>query len=555
MMLIKNIFLLTQAIAYSFLFHIKTFLKNQSNKSFISRNFDKFVKLNSSFWKINNQNYSNNKDNKNILITNFVHQPVYTYTELLISKYIQNFYDYNIFGLIDTEDEFGEKLIKSFNVDNFFYYPNISMFQRCFFLLKAFKIINNLKTIDQFINLSKGEVNFGRCVYDHLIRNTGIASFNKINFKFYFFLSDALFCNNFCINLFSKNKFEYMIMSETQFLPSNIIFQHALKKKIKVISRVEGTKKIGITLVDSIKDKYTSNNKIKKSSIEKLYIEDRKLFSDKGLDAISKIFYNKTKHWDVFSNKNFIKSNNLNADDLYNFLNWNKSQKTCVIFGHNLLDGNYIESWRIFRDNLTWLRETLMFIKNLNPEINWLYKEHPSEYGLKFSHAISSITVFNEIIGSQDNIKIFPKKFNTILLKDVANCVLTSQGSAGIEYPCFGTPSITGGDSFYNGLGFSHNPENKDQYFSLLANMPKIASKKLTPDQVDLARISFYFYNKATKLDHPLLDDYEITKESDFNIFFDKSIDLISKYKEEDDIFKRRLKIQLENIDRHLTVI
>ena len=85
--------------------------------------------------------------------------------------------------------------------------------------------------------------------------------------------------------------------------------------------------------------------------------------------------------------------------------------------------------------------------------------------------------------------------------------------------------------------------------------MPKIASKKLTPDQVDLARISFYFYNKATKLDHPLLDDYEITKESDFNIFFDKSIDLISKYKEEDDIFKRRLKIQLENIDRHLTVI
>jgi hypothetical protein len=196
-----------------------------------------------------------------------------------------------------------------------------------------------------------------------------------------------------------------------------------------------------------------------------------------------------------------------------------------------------------------------MFIKNLNPEVNWLYKEHPSEYGLKFSHAISSITVFNEIIGSQDNIKIFPKKFNTILLKDVANCVLTSQGSAGIEYPCFGTPSITGGDSFYNGLGFSHNPENKDQYFSLLANMPKIASKKLTPDQVDLARISFYFYNKATKLDHPLLDDYEITKESDFNIFFDKSIDLISKYKEEDDIFKRRLKIQLENIDRHLTVI
>ena len=555
MKFINNIFLLTLAIFYSLLFHIKIFFINLSNKSFVSKNFDEFIKLNSSFWKKNNRNYTNNKDNKNILITNFVHQPVYTYTESLISKYIQNFYGYNIFGLIDSIDKFGKKLIKSFNVDNFFYYPNISIFQRFFFLFQAFKIISNLKNVDEFINFSRGEINFGRCVYDHLIRNTVIATFNKIDFKFYFFLSEALFCNNFCINLFSKNKFEYMIMSETQFLPSNIIFQHALINKIKVISRVGGPKNIGITLYDSVKDKHTSNIKIKKSLIDKLYIKDKKLFSNKGLDAITKTFENEIQHYDKNSEKNFLKNNNLDTNDLYNYLNWDKSTKTCIIFGHNLFDGNYYNSWRIFRDNLTWFKETLFFIKNLKPEINWLYKEHPSEYGSEFRNTTKSVKEFYDIIGSQDNIKIFPKNFNSILLRDVADCALTSQGSVGIEYPCFGIPVITAGDSFYDSLGFSYNPRNKDEYFDLITDMSKIISKKLTKDEINLARISFYFSNKAIRIDHPLLTESDISRKIDLNLFFDQSIDLISKYKEDEDTFKKCLQIQLANNDRNLTAI
>ena len=555
MKFINNIFLLTLTIFYSLLIHIKIFFINLSNKSFSSKNFDEFVKLNSFFWKKNNKDYINNKDNKNILITNFVHQPVYTCTESVISKYIQNFYGYNIFGLIDSIDKFGKKLIKSFNVDNFFYYPKMSIFERFFFLFQAFKIISNLKDINEFINFSKGEINLGKCIYDHLIRNSVTATFNKIDFKFYFFLSEALFCNNFCINLFSKNKFEYMIMSETQFLPSNIIFQHAIVNKTKVVSRVGGPKNIGITLFDSINDKHISNKKIMKSSIEKLYTKDKELFSNKGLDAITKTFSNEIAHYDKNSGKNFIKKNNLDINDLYNYLNWDKSKKTCVIFGHNLFDGNYNNSWRIFRDNLTWLRETLLFIKDLKPEINWLYKDHPSEYGSEYVNASNTIKTFYDIIGSQENIKVFPKNFNSVLLKDVANCVLTSQGSVGIEYPCFGIPAITAGDSFYGGLGFSYNPKNKDQYFDLITDMSKIISKKLTIDEIDLARISYYFRNEATRIDHPLLTETDISRKIDLNFFFEQSIDSISKYKEDEDVFKKCLRIQLANNSRNLTVI
>ena len=387
------------------------------------------------------------------------------------------------------------------------------------------------------------------------MRNTVKGTFNKIDFKFYFFLSEALFCNNFCINLFSKNKFEYMIMSETQFLPSNIIFQHAIINKTKVISRVGGPKNIGITLFDSIKDKHISNKKIKKSSIEKLYTTNKELFSNKGLDAITKTFNNEIVHYDKNSGKNFIKKNNLDTNDLYNYLNWDKSKKTCVIFGHNLFDGNYNNSWRIFRDNLTWLRETLFFIKDLKPEINWLYKDHPSEYGSEYVDFANTIKEFYDIIGSQENIKVFPKNFNSVLLKDVANCALTSQGSVGLEYPCFGIPAITAGDSFYEGLGFTYNPKNKAQYFDLITNMSKIISKKLTIDEIDLARISFYFFKKATKIDHPLLTESDISRKIDLNFFFEQSIDSISKYKEDEDAFKKFFQIQLANNNRNLNVI
>jgi hypothetical protein len=104
-------------------------------------------------------------------------------------------------------------------------------------------------------------------------------------------------------------------------------------------------------------------------------------------------------------------------------------------------------------------------------------------------------------------------------------------------------------------LGFSYNPRNKDEYFDLITDMSKIISKKLTKDEINLARISFYFSNKATRIDHPLLTESDISRKIDLNLFFDQSIDLISKYKEDEDTFKKCLQIQLANNDRNLTAI
>jgi hypothetical protein len=70
-----------------------------------------------------------------------------------------------------------------------------------------------------------------------------------------------------------------------------------------------------------------------------------------------------------------------------------------------------------------------------------------------------------------------------------------------------------------------------------------------------LARIYYYTYVEKIKINHSLLDEYDISKKISYNDFFDQSRNLILKYKEDDDIFKKFLKIQLDENNRHLMKI
>lgn len=542
----KNIFFVF-AILYSIFFHFRVLIKSYFIKEINNKEFDNFLLKNITYWRKNKKALNNKK----ILLTSFVHHPGYTLTESIISKNTQDYSNFDIVGLLDENDNFSKKLVQSFNIDTFTNYPKISFFQRLIFLFEAYKIIITLKNFQDFINYSSEDISYGKPVYDHIIRMTGKCSHTKVNYKFYFFLAEALFCNNFSKNFFSTSSFEYMVMSENQFLPSNIIFQNALKFKVKVLSRIQGPKKIGLRLYSSLEEKGQTNIKIAKKIINKIFDLNRKLYSEKGLKSLLDLYEGKTPHYDQNSRNLFLERNNNTVEDLYKALGWNKSKNICVLFSHNLFDGNYNTEWRIFRDNLEWLRETLKFIKTLNSNINWIIKEHPSDYG-SGRHTTSTYKEFKNIIGFKENIKFFPKNFDTSLIKEVTSCVLTSQGSAGLEYPCFGIPSIIAGDAHYQGFGFTIEPKNKDEYFEKIEDMHNITSKGLNDEQIDLARINYCILEELSKVDHPLLYNFDISKNLNFNEFFKKSSDLLSNYNEKEDLFKKSLIKQLTENERHL---
>ena len=54
-----------------------------------------------------------------------------------------------------------------------------------------------------------------------------------------------------------------------------------------------------------------------------------------------------------------------------------------------------------FRDNLTWLRKTLIYIKENGSNTNWIIKDHPSDYGKNRSKNITTFKEFQKIIGEK----------------------------------------------------------------------------------------------------------------------------------------------------------
>lgn len=553
---IKNFqyFILLSSIIYSLSFHLFKFFSKFFKKDSIDVNiktFENYLKKNFDIWQKNETKIKNK-----VLITNFIHHPGYTITESILGKYVSEFYNFEPYGLIDFEDKFGKKIIKSFKVDNFIYHPKLSIFNRLKYLLIAFIKIRNIKNIDEFITYSTNNINFGRCVYDHILRHTGSGTLEKINFKVLFFLSEAIFYNDFYKNLFSNNNFKYLIMSETQFLPSNIIFQNALQNNIKVISRIGGTKKISARLFKSKDETFQSNNKISKLQLSEAIENSNHQYSNKGFEIIKKLYDGERKHHDQASNKNYDYKDldKKTAKELLKFFGWDNTKKICTIYSHNLYDGNYVNEWRIFRDNLTWLRKTLIYIKENGSNTNWIIKDHPSDYGKNRSKNITTLKEFQSIIGERSNIKFFPDKFKTNILKDVTDCLLTSQGSAGLEYPCFGIPSIICGDAYYQGLGFTLEPKNEKDYYEIINNINEVILKGLSSEQIQKARSAFYFFEEHIRADHPLLFDYNINRNLNLNDFFSIAASKISNYNMNNDFWKKSLKNQLENDKRHFII-
>ena len=146
---------------------------------------------------------------------------------------------------------------------------------------------------------------------------------------------------------------------------------------------------------------FNSLNKNKKNKYSRL-----------GYSMVKKLLDGKVINYDRNISKNYFlndKNEKMKTEDFFKITGLNRNKKNCFIFSHNLLDGNLFGKSRIiYYDYLTWLRETLNYINKLNNDnVNWIIKEHPSDYGFKKMQT-NTLKEFNKIITSK-NIKFFQK--------------------------------------------------------------------------------------------------------------------------------------------------
>ena len=235
---------------------------------------------------------------------------------------------------------------------------------------------------------------------------------------------------------------------------------------------------------------------------------------------------------------------------LRKFFNWRDKKPIVLILCHNLVDGNYVNRWNLFKDNIDWLENTLKKIK-LNKSVNWIIKPHPSETFKSYNSKVETNSIVNKFIDTKNNnIKMFPSDHGLKNIYNIVDLVVTSHGSCGHEYSALGIPVIICGDTYYKGFGFNIEPSSKKEYYKLLKDISKI--KKLNKTQIEKSIIFNYVFREITKVKVPTIYRSDHTMNYNKKDFWRNSYNLLEKNKNINNNFFKSLEHQFKNDNENL---
>ena len=520
-------------------------IENSIKNNYDLKEMNDFIKKNHNYWS---QNSKQNKLKSKILITDFVSVIGYTSLMSIIGKYASLIEKSNLEAILREKDLRGEKIIRSYGVNKFYRIYSGNFFVKLKYLFKSINIIFQIKNVDEFIKFRVKKINLGMIVYDHILRHSGIEQTRKLNFKFVNFLSESLKYNDDFEVFFKENKFKYVIQSETQFIPSGIFFENALIHKNKVLAHEGGTKEVSVRIYKNISQRFQSRSLFSKKLFNKLLNNKDKRKISIAKKLISKRFEGKSSSQDLRGALIAYKpKTKFDKKSICKKYNWDLKKPIIAIFASDFYDGTFGVSWRAYRDNYTWFVETIKNIKKLK-KVNWLIKKHPVENPKKDHNKI-----FDEIVSISklnNNIALFDDNLNSGSLINVVDVIITQSGSAGLEYPCFGIPSIITSESYYGGFNFTNEANNKKKYINLLKKINSSKTKNLKIN-TDKALSYFYLSFYLSKTPLALVPPFDLSRNLDQKKFWIDMKKIITGYDFKKDYFYSCFKEQLYNNYRH----
>lgn len=435
-----------------------------------------------------------NSDYK-IIVEGFINQPEYQINNLIVARKIGDIFNFDINGVLRSGDTKGTYLFKSHGINKIFYLNEGNIVKRFFYLLISIKILNKIKSIKELLKIKYKNLDIGKCLYEQFLRFEKRPNSIQIEGIYYIYLMKLLIDKEQLLNIYNDKKIKFLVQSETQYFPLRTSIQVALFKKIKVISRI-GRRYLSVKIYNNIKESYENRSKVSKNVFKEIENKFNKKYKKKNYQKIieKKIKLNIGKDvYQLIDKKNNPKKLFQDKKQMLNFFNF-KNQHTVLILAHEYTDGNLSQSWNLYENDMFWLTDTLRKIKKLK-DVNWIIKEHPSEkiYNAK----VSTVELFNKIISSEENIKLFPADYRVDNMYKYIDTTITSHGTAGYEYPMQGIPTIICGETNYSSLGFNIEPKTRAQYYKILKNINLL--KKLNNEKIQKSWIFHFIYKYLSK--------------------------------------------------------
>ena len=479
-----------------------------------------FIRYNN---KTINKNFEKDPLKKKIFVESFINHPVYTIQNCIIAHTTSRILKAECCGIIRKGDIKSKKIFNSFGIEEIIYIDQGNIFSRIYNLFIAFKLLNKIKNIDSLIKLKIEKIEIGKAIYEQYLRFKKNPEIKNIVFDFYFLLSKALILNNQFKKIFKKNNNTYLIQAETQYFPFSLSMPNALKYNNRMISRGGEIADISLKIFKKLKDSRESRNRPSKKLFELVYKKLKKEKLKKLLNNSSKFFdlnVGKEMHQTIKKQKKLklFKS----KKNVTNFFEWKNNKPIVLILAHELSEGNLSHSWNLFRNNFSWLEETIKEIKKIK-SVNWIIKPHPSED--IYNNKLKTPDIYNKFISNEKNIKLFPNSHGIQGFDKFISVVVTSFGTAGHEYPLKSIPTIICGETIYSGFGFSLEPKSKKEYFNILNKINKI--KKLDRESVKRCFAFNYLYKYVALEKIPISYETDISMQFDKKIFWKKTYTLL----------------------------
>lgn len=141
-----------------------------------------------------------------------------------------------------------------------------------------------------------------------------------------------------------------------------------------------------------------------------------------------------------------------------------KGKKNVFIMPHLIVDmPREACKHTAYYDYHEWLLDTLRIIRTV-PGVNWIMKDHP--LSLSGNQSLYMKELFEKY--KTDNMYWCDKEVSGMQIREIADCVVTCAGDAGIEYWAFGIPTISTAEAWYVPLGISYNMRSREEYEAAL---------------------------------------------------------------------------------------
>lgn len=334
-----------------------------------------------------------------------------------------------------------------------------------------------VRTPQHLLDIHLGGIKIGDLIYDEVLRSTKQPTIRAIDWTVYKVMARSWFYYYQYHLLFGMGSYRFYVATHTAYPEYGLLCRVALQRGITVIE----TSDIQMSTYDSIgeKDLPTYHQGINAEIRGDLESGNQSVAEREALarESLRRRLDSEIKQIDAqkaYSGKAYT------PDELRAALGIPSDHRIGFVVAHIFCDSPHLSLSMLHADYYRWLESTIECCAE-SAGISWVVKPHPScalygEEGMVEALVVAS---------GATNIHVCPKDLNTSSLRACADVLLTVHGTAGLEYACFGIPTILAGTPFYAGFGFTQEPQTADEY--AVAVLSAASLGRLSEQQISTA--------------------------------------------------------------------